>query len=52
MSFTRSGGVAPVFSFPIGVGTFTDAVLILTRGRRALVERQRHLIFPDLFFAP
>ena len=24
MSFTRSGGVAPAFSFPIGVGTFTD----------------------------
>jgi hypothetical protein len=24
MSFTRSGGVAPAFSFPIGTGTFTD----------------------------
>jgi hypothetical protein len=24
MSFSRSGGTAPAFSFPIGVGTFTD----------------------------
>jgi hypothetical protein len=24
MSFTRSGGTAPAFSFPIGTGTFTD----------------------------
>jgi len=24
MSFSRSGSTAPAFSFPIGVGTFTD----------------------------
>jgi len=40
MSFSRSGSTAPAFSFPIGVGTFTDVNASLYRGDGGLTSHR------------